>query len=82
MRGALCGPWHVSSWVWPVVRNYKKNVSTLDGDHTAAGPLTANIPQLPQDLLCCDHKAELLVRGSLLSTEVTKCGFFAAVATI
>lgn len=59
-----------------------EKMSALDGVHTAAGPLAANIPQLPQDLLCWDHKAELLVRGTLFSTEVTRCGFFAAVATI
>lgn len=58
----------------------EKNVSTLDGVHSAAVPLAAAIPRLPQGLLFHDHKAEWLAGGRLLSIEGTRCGFFAAVA--
>lgn len=51
----------------------------LDVVHIAS-VLTTDIPQFPQSLLFCDHKAELLAGDKLLSTEGTRCIFFAAVA--
>ena len=40
--------------------------------------LAADIPKLPQGLLFCDHKAELLAGCRLLSIDGPRCGFFAA----
>ena len=63
------------------LRSYQSDISTSDVVHKAF-VLVADILHFLQGFPLCDHKAELLAEGKLLSTEGTRCRFFAAVTVI
>lgn len=75
--GGWCVLFHVPSQTQPRGKSFQIGIATLGVVHVAA-VLAVDIPQLPEDFLCSNHKAELLAGSKLFPTEETRYSSFTA----